>query len=244
MPCRAHIQNETGHNIVPSEQSKSGFTEHQNPSVHANQNGQDHSVSRPLTPPDTPPLDPPSNTSLYLYKPLPSLPNVNPKQTAVGYKAYKPGYMSLCYPETPGRKLTEYSMHVYKASRLRPDELFFKPQTSPSISTLSLADHTAPTQPTPRLPASLVPGIAPSDRPAEAHHPYEVGDPGILGVRLSVYDFRNTLPAGLRPDGPPLRWDSETAPQIAPLAHPKVPSLLDDAEVTRLRYGDEEVREQ
>lgn len=84
------------------------------------------------------------------------------------------------------------------------------------------------------LPPSLVAGRNTNERTHRNQSKPEVGERGILGVPLSVYDFRGTLPEELQPKGPPLRWDSEPAPHVS-LMLQRDPTLLEDGELARFR---------
>ncbi|KAF9738098.1 hypothetical protein PMIN06_002878 [Paraphaeosphaeria minitans] len=63
--------------------------------------------------------------------------------------------------------------------------------------------------------------------------PSELSSTGMLGIPLSVYGFRGTLPAELQPKEPPLRWDNEPAPQMPPVGSDAVPSLYEDVELAK-----------
>lgn len=68
--------------------------------------------------------------------------------------------------------------------------------------------------------------------------PSEVSSAGMLGVPLSVYGFRGTLPAELQPNEPPLRWDAEPAPQIPPVVSRDLLGLYGDGDLAKYMTAD------
>ena len=218
---KSHDRYRENPHVVPSEQSKGTPTQHHTQNVsHGAVKGQKQSKMTPNPLPHIAPIGPPSNIPLYLYKPLPPPPNTKVEGTKAMYEAYKPNKPPPSFPKNLPQKPRTHPPHTHKARNPRPEELFLTTKAPSPLPT--------PPQPTRPLPPSLVAGPPrASPHATEVKYTHEVGDPGILGVRLGVYDFRNMLPVELRPEGPPLRWDDEPAPRIPEIACGEGGSLMD-----------------
>ncbi|KAF2447297.1 hypothetical protein P171DRAFT_442434 [Karstenula rhodostoma CBS 690.94] len=90
----------------------------------------------------------------------------------------------------------------------------------------------------PQKPSPSSSGQTTQDRTRMSRLPSELGNPGMLGVPLSVYGFRGTLPTELQPEEPPLRWDAEPAPQIPPVVSRDSLGLYRDADLVKYMTTD------
>jgi hypothetical protein len=90
----------------------------------------------------------------------------------------------------------------------------------------------------PHMPAPPAPGGRKTHAQTPPRSAVGAGDGGLLDLSIGVYDFRGSLPAELQPKEQPLRWDSEPAPQIPPLASSATPNLYEDADVAKFVTAD------
>lgn len=211
-----------------------------------------HGGSVPCT---FPPITPPS-APLYMRKPLPPLPSLRYKSRDDGLTTREAIGLDpslVVRPLVIRRRDGAQVQHprlladAHKAQDEQKGEVAFPTNARelhplfPNTDNRRQASHAHP----PSEESSSTATLMQRSNRVNGHpqrRSYYVGDPGLLGVPLSVYGFRGSLPKELQPNEPPLRWDLEPAPQLPPIKGLKVSPLFDDQELARLKASHQSLK--